>query len=535
MFCLRLCLFLWLSPNVIFQDRVVQGFLRWGPFGGAGEHQSLDSVPWNSREFHNTQQNVQNDEQNHNVHSSHPVNSDFSNQMHEEYSNWAAEDEISPLGEWYNHPDSAPNLEEVMNSYHQDTWNSAPVDHSIFSGQIHQQQTYPHKVSTQDQGSSSNNVQPNYDGDVFGDNYGNFVQHFNQFRYPDSSFEHHPHQNFEISHDEQMTQYPAFHSMQNDLSYSPHHSDVRNRGYQDQDWQVSDFNPASSSNNYGSLDTGAAIDHGINSIDNKNLIYDTSKNSMIEEAHWQYEEKLLFSGEGKSKLISILENEFSKNLRGTELEFMSYESKGVNVGQLKSVNKKVVDFIYQQAEPITKKKLIRANSAKNAKLKKYTVIDYTIHIDWQGAVALKIEICNFADTLKKYRNSPKSRGSTENHIKKISIWGITFMKIIAKMYSNNKASEFFGKCSQEDTRHFISTKFLDELNTPGNIFSRIKQKITGGTEMQVTYMFSWYFVFFRAMVYYPHLIFDDKINSGRQLKGFIEDGIVSFFEHGQEV
>ncbi|CAH7670340.1 hypothetical protein PPACK8108_LOCUS5033 [Phakopsora pachyrhizi] len=243
MFCLRLCLFLWLSPTFMFQDRVVQGFLRWSPLGKEGEHQSLDSAPWNSREFHNTQKNVQNDEQNHNVHSTYPVNSDFSN-----------------------------------------PWNSAPVDYSSFSGQIHQQQTYPQEGFSHDQGSSSNNVQINYEADVFGENNGNVVPHFNEFWFPDSSFEHHPHQNFEISHDEQMTQDPAFYSMLNDLSYSPHHYDVENRDYQ------------------------------------------------------KHEKINFVKYEGKSGLISTPKNKFSKHSLGTEPEFMSHESKGVNVGHLTTKN-----------------------------------------------------------------------------------------------------------------------------------------------------------------------------------------------------
>ncbi|CAH7670218.1 expressed protein [Phakopsora pachyrhizi] len=489
--------------------------------------------------------------------------------MHEEYSNWAAEDEISPLGEWYNHPDSAPNLEEVMNSYHRDTWNSAPVDHSIFSGQIHQQQTYPHKVSTQDQGSSSNNVQPNYDGDVFGENNGNFVPHFNEFRYPDSSFEHHPHQNIEISHDEQMTQYPAVHSMQNDLSYSPQHSDVGNRGYQNQDWQVSDFNPASSSKNYGSLDTGAAIDHGINSIDNKNLIYDKSKNSMIEEAQPLAGTKYLFTEDEKSELAVVFKKNFRRFSLEEELEYMPHKFKMIDTNYLKKFNEKSVDFINQQVDSITKKNVIEANSAKMIKLRKCMIIDYTFRIDWEGAKALKTKVCCFADNFTNYKIAAKKRG-TANHIKRISIWGITFMKIIAKMYSYDPVSEFFerdqslfnytkifwnfcftnegkieelteffgsfGKeCSEKDTNKIIFTKFLDEHNTPGHIFSRIKQNITGRTEMQVTYFFSWYFVFFRAIVYYPHLITEQSTSSGRYLKAFIEDGIIDFFENGEKV
>ncbi|KAI8449036.1 hypothetical protein BY996DRAFT_7524609 [Phakopsora pachyrhizi] len=347
----------------------------------------------------------------------------------------------------------ASNFEEALNPYHRDPWNSAPVDHSSFSGQIHQHQAYPQEGSSHDQGSSSNNVQHNYEGDVFRENNSNFVPHFNEFWYPDSSFEHHPHQNFEISHDEQMTQDPAFYSMLNDLSYSPHHYDVENRDYQ------------------------------------------------------KHEKINFVKYEGKSGLISTLKNEFSKHPLGTELEFMSHESWGVNVGHL---------------------------TTKNAEWKEHTVIDYTLQIDWKGAEALKINIRSLANTYKNYGFLPKGRGGTVDHIENISIWGITFMKIIAKTYSNNPVSEFFGshqslydyterfwnfcfttdgkteelrnffgslgkECSQEDTGHFISTKFLNEYNTPGNIFSMIKQEITGHTEMQVTYMFSWYFVFFRAM------------------------------------
>ncbi|CAH7682484.1 hypothetical protein PPACK8108_LOCUS15418, partial [Phakopsora pachyrhizi] len=303
--------------------------------------------------------------------------------MHEEYIKWA-EDEISPVGEWHNHPDSAPNLEEAMNSYHQDLWNSAPVDHSIFSGQIHQQQTYPHVGPSQDQGSSSNTVQPMHSGDFFGGYHGNFVPHFDEFRYPDSSFLPQPHQNFETPHHEQMTQYPAFHSMQIDLSYSPHHSEVGNRGYHNQNWHVSELNPASPSNNYGFLNTGAAIDHRINSIDNENLIYGTSKNSMSKEAHSPDEQIYIFTDREKSRLISALSNGFRRCSRKDALSKMPYRFTEDDEMYLQSIHEKALDFIYEPNPEYRETKLttnikFETNDVKKINnLKKNIIIQYIL-------------------------------------------------------------------------------------------------------------------------------------------------------------
>ncbi|CAH7690211.1 expressed protein [Phakopsora pachyrhizi] len=567
MFWLRLCLILWLSPTVIFPDRVVQGLFHSSPFGEAGEHQSLDSALWNSRDFHNIQQNVQTDEQNHNVHSAHPVNSDFLNQMHEEYIKWA-EDEISPVGEWYNQPDSAPNLEEVMNSYHQDQWNSAPVDHSSFSDQNHQKQTYPHVGPSQDQGSSSNTVQPNYDGDFFGGNYGDLLPRFEKFRYPDSTFLPQPHQNFETPHHEL--------SMQNDLSYSPHHSEVGNRGYHNQNWKVSDFNPASSSNNYGFFNTGAAIDQSINSIDNENLIYDTSKNSMIEEVESRIKRNKLFTLEEKSHLLSILKQNFSKCSRTEALARITYTPTESDSRYLEIIHKNAVEFINEhdpQDELVTHRttyKSSKPDESKIARLKKYMLVEYTLGIEWKGSDVLTNKIRSFADEFMNYGNSVKN-DNTPKHIKTISLLGINFMKIIAKMQPKNEVSEHFGNdwnlveytkgfwdcCftndpktnkqlreffkslgegfSDKDIDQFLSTGFSRKGNIPQIVFSKIKKDIIGGTDTAINLRFAWYFAFFRTGVYYPQLFTSKGYYNGLRLKTFLEEGIMYFFETAEEV
>ncbi|CAH7677225.1 expressed protein [Phakopsora pachyrhizi] len=574
MFWLRLCLILWLSPSVIFRVRVAQGFFHSSPLGEAGEHQSLDSALWNSRDIHNTQQNVQTDEQNHNVHSAHPVDSDFSTQMPVEHTN-RAEDEILPLDEWLNRKDSAPNLEEAMNSYHGDLWTSAPVDYTSFSGQNHQKQTYSHVGPSHDQGSSFNTVQPNYDEDFFGGYHSNLAPHFDEFPYPDSSFEPQPHQNFEISHDEQMSQYPAFHSMQNYLSNSPNLSENRDRFYQNQDRQLSNFNPASSSENYGFLNIGTAIDH------RKNFVFKHSKNSMGKEAYSPAEEKYLFIDTDKSELVSTLNNDFSRFSRKEALSRIPYKSTKNDERYLRSTHEKAVDVINEhnphnteevKVDPRTKTVAVKINAQRRRKTQeKYMIFDYTLKIEWEGSYVLKADICRFADNFEiDTKDTKLGAATTQNHIKIISYLGVNFMKIIAKMYSNDPVSKAFGndrsllqyterfweccfkndaganklkiffkslgiQCSNKELKQFLSTTFLKAKSSPKSIFLRIKTRVTHRTEKKMNYIFSWYFVYFRAMAYYPHLVFAKNHQSGSELKTSIEDKIMHAIDTGEKI
>ncbi|CAH7689261.1 expressed protein [Phakopsora pachyrhizi] len=468
--------------------------------------------------------------------------------------------------------DQTSNSEDAMKSCHQNPWNSAPVDHLSLSGKPHQKHTYPHLGFSQDQGTSSNTIQPMYDTDVFGGNHINLVPNIDDFRYPDSSFVPQPHHNFEIPHDEQMTQHLAFHSTQNDLSNIHHLSDIRNRVYQNQDWGVLDFNPTSSSHNYGFVNTGAAIDYGSNLVDNENLIFGASKKSMSKEAQPTGGAKNKFTDKEKSELIRILKNDFRISPRG----IMSFKSKGNDVWDPESIHKKGADLIKKYKSKGVEAKLraeqlfAKAIGSKINRLRKFMIFEYTLDIEWKGSESFKLEIYEFSVKFKKHGNLDISR-STLNHMNRINVIGITFMKIISRKYWNDPVSERFGNdssilhytesfwnccfrndrvtnnvlrnffkslgkdCPEEDIDRFLSTRFLHRHNTPEIIFSRIKKSITGKTETKVTFMYSWYFVFFRAMVYYPHLVFDESYFSGNQLKNFVENGIIHIFDPVKKV
>ncbi|CAH7682490.1 expressed protein [Phakopsora pachyrhizi] len=571
MFWLRLCLILWLSPSVIFRVRVVQGLFHSSPLGEAGEHQSLDSASWNSRDFHNIQQNVQTDEQTHNVHSAHPVNNDFLNQMHKEYIKWA-ENEISPLDEWYNPSDSAPNLEEVMNSYHRDPWDFALVKDSGIAIRNHQQKTYPFVGSSKDQEQSSSTIQPLHDEIFVDGDHVKLVSHFDEFRHSDSSFVPQSYQSFEIPQDEQMTQYPAFPTVKNDLFYSPHLSETRNRVYQSQDCKRSYLNP-SSSHNSGFIDSSAAIDQRSNSKDNKNLIIGTPKKRSKNV-------QTLADAEGyiraKKKLITILKENFIICAKERALGRVSIKSPENVLNYIESKHKKSTNFMKHnkpQEVPQAKYRIKGQSKDKNSeritRLKKYIIVEYAKRIEWTGSDVLKAAINSFADGFDNYQNAAK-KPCTPGHIKNISVLGITFMKIIAKNYSNYPSSKVFGhddsllhytksfwnfcftydgktdedledffanlgeKYTKKNLDQFLSTGFSHAHNTPKIIFSQIKTKITIRTDTQEIFLFSWYFVFFRAMVYYPQLIFKDGYLPGNKLKKFIEDGIMHFFETGKQ-
>ncbi|CAH7690610.1 expressed protein [Phakopsora pachyrhizi] len=572
MLSFRLCLFIWLCQSQIFQDRGVQGFFSKVPFAEVGEYHSLDFASRNSRDFFNLQSNVHNNERNHKLSSAYPVNSDFSNHIPREYINWGA-NVISPLDEWLNHLDSAPNFQEATDFYHRNPWDFAPAEDSSFSGQNHQKQTYPQVGSSQDKKSSYNTIQPIHDGDLFGGNHPNFVPHFDEFRYSDSSFVAQPHQNFVIHHDERMIHYPAFHSFQNDLSFGSQISEIRNKSYKNQGWEVLNFIPVLSYHNSRSLNLGETIDNRRNSIDTENLIVGTSKKSMSEKAQSLAEAEESFRE--KKYLISILNNDFIRCSRKTALARMSSRSREMDVRYLKSIHEKAVDFMNQhshkdrQANLRTKANFEKKDVAKINRLRKHVIFEYTLGIEWENSKFIKTAIFEFADKFKNYGNLTKHDG-TSAHIAKISFLGIIIMKIIAKKYSHDPLSEVFGsdsnllhytesfwnccftnkgetnqalrdfftsfgeKYPEEEIDRFLSTGLIQSCNIPEDIFSRIKTSITSNVDKPLILLFSWYFVLFRAMVYYPHLVFKKGYTPGNKLKTFIEGGIMYCFETGEK-
>ncbi|CAH7689892.1 hypothetical protein PPACK8108_LOCUS25068 [Phakopsora pachyrhizi] len=660
MFLLRMFSIYWLVPSLIFRDRGVQGNFHVNPFGDFGEYNSLDSVSRNSRDFNNLQQNVYNGGQNHNVPSAYPVSGDFSNQMAAENINRVA-NEISPLDEWLNNPDSAPNFQEVINYYDQELWNYAPGEDLSLSGQNHQEETFRHVGSSQNHRASSNifrhdgdlfggnhvnlvpnfdalrhpdssfvphphqnfgipfdeqmsqypdfhsiqndfsnsphhfeirdrvyqnqdleasefnppsssqhtqnhrpssNIfQPMYDGNLFGGNHVNLVPNFDAFRQPDSSFVPHPHQNFGIPSDEQMSQYPAFHSIQNDFSNSPHHFEMRDKVYQNQDLEVSDFNPASSSQYTGFFNADKSFDHRSNSID------DGTSKSPAETDKYFRERKEIFD---------ILTQHFTRPSKKEAKAEILRGSFKVEDRHVEKIHQKSKDYLKKQnhdeesqATFIIEGQTDEDEAKMPYRLNQRMICVYTLVIEWEGSDSIKEKISAFVHQFENFGNVNKNVNTKEN-IYDISVMGITFMKIIAKKYSNYSVSENFENdnsllsytesfwnfcftnegetiekyaelftslgivCTQKDIHQYLYSKFSKGFRIPKKFFSKIKTKLTTKTNKQEILLFSWYFVFFRAIFYYPQLIFIDKTLCGNELKSVIEDGILYFYAEDEK-
>ncbi|CAH7677283.1 expressed protein [Phakopsora pachyrhizi] len=552
MFAQRVCFLFWLNPTLIFWNRGVQGLFNIKSFGEKGEHLSHDSASWNSRDFYNPQQNIHVEDGSRMLPSSYPVSGDSSNQMAGEYNDWG--DEISPVDEWYNHPDSAPNIEDAMNYRPQYTWNYETVEHSSLPGHNHQEVSYPHVGSSQDQASSSNNIQPVYNGDFYYGDHVNFEPHSNEW-HPVPSFSPQAHQNVQTPYNGQMTETPDFHSIQNELLYSPHLPETSNRFYQNFDWDASNLNPALSSHNSGFKNTGAEIDHRGNSIGNQNSVSGTSKNPTGEEASPNIGAGNFYKGR-MLRLIDVLKEGFSTCSQ--ETVFKKYGLEAIPEEEAEYENPNIIDIPATTIEPSTQ------DPMRNYRQKLCRDLVNVLRIQWNGPDTLENEIFQFAYNfvLNQWGDKyPKA----EEHIVQISIMGITYMKIIAKMYPT-KSSEEFGRdeslfnytekfwnhcfskhkekeeafrnffksiregTSEDVAEEILSADFMRGKNTPYQIFSSIA-KFTSSATYERLYRFAWYFCFFRTAVYYPELLFKLDTIPGNRLKKFIQMGISSFTQN----
>ncbi|CAH7667932.1 expressed protein [Phakopsora pachyrhizi] len=197
--------------------------------------------------------------------------------------------------------------------------------------------------------------------------------------------------------------------------------------------------------------------------------------------------------------------------------------------------------------------------------KKDRIIEYTLRVQWNGSESLKETIHRFSFDFERYGEVVPHTG-TAGHIKMISIIGINLMKIIAKKYSKKLGSVNFGDdqrlikytenfwkvcfadrremkaelriffesieehSSNEDIDRFVSTVFTKKDNNPANIFLKISSNIAWKTNRQEIYLFSWYFAFFRTIVYFPELFSIKGYLPGNYLKKFIEGGILYFLQ-----
>ncbi|CAH7689719.1 hypothetical protein PPACK8108_LOCUS24839 [Phakopsora pachyrhizi] len=475
MFSLRVFFIFWLSSYVIMVGKVVQAFIRTNLFGEAGEHLSHDSASWNSRDLSDLQPNIHYDDQNHMAHSTYPFGNYHSKQEPEEGFDWGADD-IPPQDLWNNHADQPLNFQEAMDFKQGDSWNCAPSEDINFSAQSHQKETYPNAGSSQYQSSSSSTIQP-YDADFSDGNYVNSVPHFDDFGYPDSSSTPQPHQNLENPHYNQMTQGPAFHFAQGYQWNRPHLSEKRsNRGYKN-------HGTTSSSHNSGFTNTDAEIDHWRYLIDRKSLNVAVFKKPKRKKARSRVEAGK--SSKKNSELIGILNNEFRKCSKEEVLVRVPCLFPAEN---MKTISVLGITFMKIIAKKYTKKEVSKEFEDDNS------LLHYN-QVFW--------EFC-FNDHTKM-----------DEDLRKL------FKSIGGPRRLDNTIQQF------------STTEFLIQHNTPVNIFTQMASRIMSANKLEI-YLYSWYFVFFRTMVYYPELIFKLNPLAGNQLKRFIEDGIMYYYEAGEK-
>ncbi|CAH7667483.1 expressed protein [Phakopsora pachyrhizi] len=606
MIVLRKYLILWLSPSlVLLPGKGVQGYFLMRSLGEEGEHLSLDSASRNSEDISNVRRNIHDDKRNNLVPTSCPLNMDYSDQMAKEHNNWEEED-ISLIHEWDN-PSSPPgsvflfenpyeiqhgkstsprsantnhknlidqpsNFQQAHNFYLEDPQKFVIIDEISFSGGTNQKETNPHLSSSKDQDLSSYTIQHMLDGDLHDGNHINSMSHSNEFRHPDPAFVSQINQNLEITRDEQVTENPALHIMQNDL----HLSEMRNRVNENQDSEVLNPKPASSSHNPGFTNTEEYKD-------NENLTIGTSKK--YEAINTKLEiESIDESAKERSDLVNILSNHFSILSKETAHISATKKQYGFMSAQQSTktpeeeaiyknfIDKKVLKFVKGNESKKGKKTKLgverpfkKAETLAIGKRKRTKIVKYALGIQWNESESLKKTINQFAESFRKRRGLTVHDGLSR-HIQTISFIGIAIMKIIAKNYAKNPVSENFGddqslinyskrfwkycftnnremgggirkffksikECtSEEDIDKFLSTNFTKKDRNPGIIFAYIKDKLSTKTNWEQIYRFSWYFVFFRTIAYYPELFSKRGYIPGNYLKKFVEGGILYFLE-----
>ncbi|CAH7676986.1 expressed protein [Phakopsora pachyrhizi] len=431
------------------------------------------------------------------------------------------------------------------------SWNSAPSGDSSFFGQNHQIETYPHAGSTQYQSSSSSAVQP-YDADLFDGNYIYSVPQFNDIWHPDSSSAPQPHQNVEYPYYNQMTQGPAFHFGQGHLWNSPETSS--NWGYQN-------HGTMSSSHNSGNTNTGAEINHLRNSMDSESLNVSASKKLIRSSEIDCYDERV--------ELINILKNNFRGCTKQDVISSLNFKKQRNNL-DYKIAHEKALGFIgSSKSVEDSQATLTDENHSPGEKFMRLLILEYTLGIDWEKSSSLKGSLYEFAENFAANENVDQ-HPSNSFRMKRISILGINLMKIIAKKYSEKHISEEFGNddnllnyntlfwefCfkkhenmkedlsnffqsiagslkSNIDVENLVSIK-ISPQNNAYTIFPVMKRSMLSYADKATDYAYAWYYVNFRAMIYYPELVINSKISAGYHLKKFIESGILYYYEAGEK-
>ncbi|CAH7667927.1 hypothetical protein PPACK8108_LOCUS2369, partial [Phakopsora pachyrhizi] len=444
------------------------------------------------------------------VHSTHPVNMDFSNQISGEYNNWEAED-ILPLHEWDNyfkypesviqleshhefqhgktmfpptvytgHSDSVnqpANFEEVQHFHPVTPWSTASVEDLSFSVPNHQRETQTHEGSSKYQTPSPNTIQPIIDEGLHDESHYNLASYFDEFWHSDHSLVPQVHQNMDIPHTEQAIGVSDYHFLQNVPPINPPISDITNRlldDYHIQSREVFNINPESLFQNSGFINDDAKTGQLSNSIINENLIHNASKE--LKRKFTQAEHEAIESFKKRLDLIDILKKYFSigpketsknnalsgssvnrflkKKKKNPELEakyqrYIENETlKFVQEEELKEYQQPILGDSFKVEERSKKAERSAIDDRRRARL-----IECAFRIQWKDYQLFRKRLNDFA----KYFIYP---------VEVTAHAGITFMKIISKNYPKVKISEEFGdeESLLQYNTNFWNLCFLDQEN-----------------------------------------------------------------------
>ncbi|CAH7667925.1 expressed protein, partial [Phakopsora pachyrhizi] len=477
------------------------------------------------------------------------------------------------------------NFQETLNFFPQISSYTAQVEDLRFSGLNHQKETYPDPGPSKYQTLSSKATQPMIDVGFHNTINFNLASYLDENLYPNHSTVSQAYRNFDAPNTELTLGNPAFHFIQKDSIKNLHVSEVRDRVYNGNDneyFEVSkNPNTESSFQNSGSRN---------NFKDDENSILFTSKKRKRKSK--KAERELKESIKERLDLLRILEKNFSIGSMETLQNDIIFESKSrkfllthkkdpeKEAKYQKFIDKSILNFLHKDGPkedqqpncgiaPKVKEKFTQSEISLLDNRKRSRIIESAFRIQWNGFESLKKDINELASNFGSHKEADIHEGPSL-HIKNISTLGITFMKIIAKKYPKGQVSKEFeddqrlleyskifwkfcfmdhkkmkeglkdffksirGDSSKRDIDYFLSTNLSKEHHKPDKIFSIIKTRITKKTDRKQILLFSWYFVFFRTMVYYPELFFKGSLG-GNWLKMFIEKGIMYFIQRYDKI
>ncbi|CAH7677282.1 expressed protein [Phakopsora pachyrhizi] len=300
-------------------------------------------------------------------------------------------------------------------------------------------------------------------------------------------------------------------------------------------------------------------------MENQKSVFSTSINPTGEEvlsnigADKSYKEM--------SNLLKVLAEQFRTCSKEMARKQAAYRTQGLRESknyQKENLNNKYIDEQILTISYLAKQAEIHiAYSLASAifRHKIFTSTENVYRIQWINDDALKEEIRLFSENFV-FEKAEESNKCTQEHMEKISIMGITFMKIISKKYPENLVSEEFGNdkslieytklfwtycfsshvgneealtgffmsirkgTSNDYIKEILLTDFIREEINQDQIISFIRKKITSKTYRDQVYMFAWHFCYIRTVVYYPELLINIRKNNRDLLRNFIESGIL---------